>query len=62
MSAIETVLWQHHGVTCTSLVFDRDHIEITLTVNDELVARAICSDEYEAARCIIDMMHDHAGD
>jgi hypothetical protein len=62
VSAIETVLWQQHGVTCTSVVVNRDHIEIKLTVNDELVARAIFSDAYEAARRAIEMMHDHAGD
>jgi hypothetical protein len=62
VSAIETVLWQQHGVTCTSLVVNRDHIEITISVNDELVDRAIFSDAYEAARRAIEMMHDHGAD
>jgi hypothetical protein len=39
VSTIETVLWQHDGVTCTSLVFDRHHIEIELTVKRSRLSR-----------------------
>jgi hypothetical protein len=44
VSAIETVLWQQHGAICTSLVIDSDHIEIRVTVNDEVVDRVIFAD------------------
>jgi hypothetical protein len=59
MSAITTVLWSHRGVTCTSLVFDRHHIEIKLTVNGVLTDRVIFSNAETAARCAIEMLHDH---
>jgi hypothetical protein len=59
-NAIETVLWQHGHVTCTSRVVARDHIEIRLTVNGIVADRVIFSDPDAAARLAIEMLHDHA--
>jgi hypothetical protein len=62
MSAIETVLWQQHGATCTSLVVNSEHIEIRVTVNDEVVDRVIFPELETAVRFAIEMMHDRASD
>jgi hypothetical protein len=62
MSAIETVLWQQRGATCTALVVDSEHIEILVTVNDEVVDGVVFPDLETAVRFSIEMMHDRASD
>jgi hypothetical protein len=62
VSAIETVLWQQHGATCMSLVVDSGHIEIRVTVNDEVTDRVIFADTGTAVLFANEMMHDRASD